>query len=348
MSRWFCASIPFLILLAGPANPQSASFQGPLAGFVYSRSSRTVRPMLGIPDATYIASPLLSEVDSASVAPGCKWAFITKSGRNFFMHGLSDAAPVESSADGLIQAVDRVVWSRDGSFALIYSSSGAQLQRVHFSDTDVFADAPLDLSPWGQVTALAIDPTGQQIAFGVTGSGLYLFNTSQSPALLSSMAKPVAAAFDDTGLRLYAADLDLQQIVSFDSGSGPLPFASLAQPDGSALNPIGLAVSGGGQYLLLADSATRTVRVFETDSQNLVNTIPLDFAPSRFEALSAGPTFLLNGDNSNEWLLILDARQVPSVYFVPAIPTEKKLSPVRGESPFLPMAEALDFTEIIR
>jgi hypothetical protein len=318
MPRWFIyASLASLILLAGPANPQSSSFSGPVAGFVYTPSSRSVRPMLGIPGATYLAAPLVSEVDWASVAPGGKWAFISQAGSNFFLHGLSDAAPVESSTDGLIQAIDRVVWNRDGSFALIYSSSGSQLQRVRLSDTNVVADTPLDLSPWGLAKTLAIDPTGQQIAVGVVGSGLYLFNSGPSPALLSSMANPVAAAFDDTGLRLYAADLDQQQVLAFDSGSGPLTFASLAQADGSVLKPVGLAVSGGGRYLLLADSATRSVLVYDTASQNLANTIPLDFAPSRLEALSTDPTFLLNGGKSNEWLLVLDARQIPTVYFVP-------------------------------
>ena len=218
----------------------------------------------------------------------------------------------------MIDAVDRVVWSRDGAFALLYSSSGNQLQRVRLSDNSVLADAPVDLSSLGRVTTLAIDPAGRQIAFGVAGSGLYLCVTGQAPALLSSMAKPVAAAFDDTGLRLYAADLDQQQIVEFDSGSGPLPFASLAQPDGSVLNPVGLALSGDGRYLLLADRAAPAVFVYEIASQNLANTIPLDFAPSRFDALSTNKTFLLNGDNSNEWLLVLDASQIPVVYFVPA------------------------------
>jgi hypothetical protein len=311
-------SITSLLLLAGPAYSQSASIGGPLSGFVYSPSSRTVRPMLGIPGAVYTASPVLSDVDLASVAPGGKWAFVVKAGHAAFVHGLSDTAPAESSTDGIIPSVDHISWSRDGAFALLYSSSGSQLQRVSFSGTNAAADTALDLSPWGPTSALAIDPSGTQIAFGVPGSGLYLFNVGQSPALLSSMANPVAIAFDDTGANLYAADLDQQQIVSFQSGSGPLPFASLAQPDGSVLSPVGLGVSAGGRYLLLADKATNSVLVYDTASQNLTNTIPLNFAPSRFEALSSGPTFLLNGDNSNEWLLVLDARQTPGVYFVPA------------------------------
>jgi DNA-binding beta-propeller fold protein YncE len=308
----------FLILPARPANPQTPSISGPVAGFVYDHGSRSVRPLLGIPGATYAAAPVLSGVDWASIAPGGKWAFVAQSGGAGFVQGLSSAVPVASSGASLMPAVDRVVWNRDGSFALLYSSSSGLLQRISLSDTAVSPDAPVDLSSWGRPAALAIDPSGSQIAFGVAGAGLYLFSPGQSPAPISSMSKPVAAAFDETGLRLYAADLDQQVIVTFDSGGGPAPFASLAQADGSVLNPVGLAVSAGNRYLLLADRAMHTVLVYETASQNLANTIPLDFAPSRLEALSAGPTFLLNGDKSNEWLMVLDARQIPTVYFVPA------------------------------
>jgi hypothetical protein len=176
------------------------------------------------------------------------------------------------------------------------------------------------------VTTLAIDPAGQQIAAGFAASGLYLFTTGlttgvttgQAPALLVSMAQPLAATFDGTGKLLFAIDPDTQRIVQFQSGSGLSEFVSLVQADGPALNPAGLAVSGDGRYLVLADSVTQSVFVYEIDSRSLANTIALDFAPSRFEALSAGPVFLLNGDRRKEWLLVLDASQIPVVYFVPA------------------------------
>jgi hypothetical protein len=87
----------------------------------------------------------------------------------------------------------------------------------------------------------------------------------------------------------------------------------------NAPNPVGLAVSGDSRYLLLADAASRSICVYNTASHDLLNTIPLDFAPSRLEALSATPTFLLNGDRSNEWLMIMDAATSPRVYFVPAV-----------------------------
>jgi hypothetical protein len=325
MPRWFvCASIAFLSWPITPATAQSASFHGPISGFVFSESSRTVRPLLGIPGAAHVGSPVLNDLDFASIGPDGNWALIARAGHSSIVHGLADLAPAESSVDGLIDSVDRVLWNRDGSFALLYSSSANQLQRVRLSGAAAVADAPLDLSAWGSLTALAIDPAGTQIAFGAPGSGLYLFNAGQSPTLLSSMAQPTVAAFDGTGRRLYAVDLDQQRIVEFDSGSSGLPFASLAQSDAPSVAPVGLAVSGDGRNLLLADSAAHTVRVYDTASGNLANTIPLDFTPSRFEALSPLPSYLLNGDNSHEWLLILDARQNPGVSFVPA--TRRKLN----------------------
>lgn len=264
-----------------------------------------------------MGSPLLRDVDFASIAPGGNWTVVVRADQASFIRGLAGATPVESHDAGLIAAVDRVVWNRDGSAAVIYSSSGNQLQRVHFSGAAATPDAPFDLSAFGTPAALAIDPAGRRIAFGIAQSGLYLFSAGQSPALLLSMAQPAAAAFDSSG-RLYAFDADQQQIVAFDATMNASTFASLAQPDTPAVTAAGLAVSGDGRYLLLADSAAEAVRIYDTASAALTQTIALDFAPTRFDALSSTPTILLNGDRANEWLLLLDAGQQPHLVFVPA------------------------------
>lgn len=319
MFRFISTTALILCGLAGPAAAQpSTNFRGPVSGFVFNPTSRTIRPLVGIPGAAQIGAPLLNEVDFASAGPDGKWGVVTKAGRSSFVQDLAGLAPSELPADGLIDAVDRVVWSRGGDFALLYSSSTNRLQRVRISASGAVADPPLDLSPWGAVTTLAIDPAGLRIAFGAAGSGLFYFDAGQSPALLSSIAKPASAAFDGAGRRLYAIDLDQQQILEFESGSSAMTFAPLAQADSPAVSPVGLAVSGDGLYLLLADGAARAIRVYDIASRSLADTIALDFAPSRLEALSSAPTFLLNGDNSGEWLLVLDARRFPGVSFVPA------------------------------
>lgn len=319
MTRWR-SSIPLAVLCwPALATAQSTGFQGPISGFVYNHDSRSVRPLLGVPGATHIGSPLLADVDFASTAPGSDSAFVIRAGRSIFMRGVAGPQPVEYPIDGLLAAVDRVVWTPDGSAALLYSSSTNQLQRVRLSNTAPAADPPLDLSPWGPPAALAIDPAGRQIAFGVPQSGIYLFSAGQSPALLSPAAQPAAAAFDSNGQNLYVIDLDQQQILKIESGSVSV-LASVAQPDGSAASPVGLAVSGDGRYVFFADNAAKAIRVYETSSGNLAATLPLDFTPTRFEALSAAPTILLNGDNPTEWLLVVDARQLPGLFFVPALP----------------------------
>src|ERR1044071_8122166 len=103
MFRWFTiVSIAILSWQAGPAAAQpSTSFRGPVSGFIYNQSSRTIRPLLGISGAAYIGSPLVNEVDFASAGPDGKWAFFTRAGRSTFA-GLTDATPAEVSVEGLI------------------------------------------------------------------------------------------------------------------------------------------------------------------------------------------------------------------------------------------------------
>jgi hypothetical protein len=224
------------------------------------------------------------------------------------------------TAPGLIDAVDRVVWNRDGSYALLYSSSANRLQRVRLSEAGPGPEADIDLSPWGPVTTLALDPAGRQIAFGVSGMGLYLLETGRAPVLLLPLAQPAAVAFDGSGRRLYAADPDRQKIWVCDSGSSASEFSTLepADPSAAAVVPVGLAVSGDDRHLLLADGASRTIRVYDTTSGSAENTLTLNFTPTRFEMLSADPSFLLNGDIRSEWLLILNAKGTPGLSFVPA------------------------------
>jgi hypothetical protein len=284
---------------------------------VYSPGSRTVRPLLGIPGATHIGSAVLNNVNAAWIAPGGKWAFVTTATHTALVRGLSDAAPAECTAEGTIEAVDSVAWSRDASFAVLYSSSARRLQRIRLADGHVQADPPVDLTPWGEPTTLAIHPSGQQIAFGVTGAGIYAIDGGQSPALLVGMARPAAAAFSDTG-RLYAVDMETRRIVEFGADLSPSEFAVVESVDGAEFEPVGLAVSGDGKHLIVADKGTRTVRIYETAARTLADTIRLDLAPAHIQRLSTGATFLLNRVAAKEWLLVLDATATPQVYFVPA------------------------------
>jgi hypothetical protein len=313
-SSWLtCAS---LAILAAPAYAQSGAFDLPTGGLVYSRGSRAVQPLLGVPGSTYLGGPVLKDISAAWIAPGGDWAFVSLPDHSAFMRGLRDGKPAESPASGLIDRVDLVVWNRDASFAVLYSSSSALLQRVRVANGRISPDDPMDLTPWGAAVTLAVDPAGR-LAFGVAGAGIYLADGQQTPALLISMESPAAAAFSDTG-RLYAVDARTRRIVEFGSDGSPSDFAAVEVPDGVDFEPVGMAVSGSGKYLMVADRATQTLRIYETSARTPEASIPLDFAPASIERLSSGATFVLNRPRGSEWLLVLDATDMPRVYFVPA------------------------------
>ena len=303
----------FIALLAAPAGAQPGRFDLPAAGFVYSRNARAVRPLLGVPGATHLGAAVLQDVDAAWISPGGKFAFVTTPDGSGFLRGLS--GPL--TAAGAIDAVDRVVWNRDASFALLYSSSSGRLQRVRLTDDNIAAEDAIDLTALGAPTALAIDAAGRRIAFGIAGAGVYVIDGDQSPALLSGMTRPAAAAFGDNGA-LYTVDADTRRIVQFAAeDASPSDFIVADAIEGADFDPVGLAVSASGNFLTLADRGARNLRVYDIAARTAVNNIPLDFAPAHVQRLS-GATFLLNRPRNNEWLLVLDAADAPRVWFVPA------------------------------
>src|SRR5581483_10057512 len=112
-----------------PAPAQSGGFAPPGAGFVFSPGARAIRPLVGALGSAHVGAPVVSDVNTASIAPGGKWAFVTTANGAGFLRSLGDA-PAVYPADGVIDGVDRVAWSGDAGFAALYSSASGRLQRV--------------------------------------------------------------------------------------------------------------------------------------------------------------------------------------------------------------------------
>jgi len=214
--------------------------------------------------------------------------------------------------------VDRVVWNRDASAAILYSSSGRRSQRVRLTaGGQVSIDDPVDLSALGNPTMFAIDPSGGRVAFGIAGDGVYVIDGAKPPFLVASLAQPASVTFSDSG-RLYAVDTETKRIVEFDGDWNLLEFAVTDAVEGSQFEPVGLVVSAAGKHLMVIDRGTRTVRVFEIATKILIDTLQLDLAPGHVQRLSTNGSFLLNRIHGKDWLLVLDATDIPRVYFVPA------------------------------
>src|SRR5262245_21747804 len=106
----------------------STRVAGPVSGTIFDRNSSSLRPMLGVPGASYLGSGLMGGLDAASVSPDGSFALAVSEGRLQWISGLRDLAAVSVAVDGGIDGADRLAWSADGAFAAAYSSGSGRIQ----------------------------------------------------------------------------------------------------------------------------------------------------------------------------------------------------------------------------
>src|ERR1039458_5942511 len=67
----------------------NAAVRGPVTGYIFDAQAHAIRPMMGIPGAAYPGSPVVSNVDSASVSPDGSAAFAIQAGKLVVYTGLA-------------------------------------------------------------------------------------------------------------------------------------------------------------------------------------------------------------------------------------------------------------------
>src|ERR1017187_819939 len=114
----------------------NAAVRGPVTGYIFDAQAHAIRPMMGIPGAAYLGSPVVSNVDSASVSPDGSAAFAIQAGKLVVYTGLASASPTAVYLHGSIPA-DRFAWAPGATAAAIYSSKSTEQ-----SARDAFGQAP--------------------------------------------------------------------------------------------------------------------------------------------------------------------------------------------------------------
>jgi len=304
-----------LCMCALAALADDARVSGPVPGFVFDRSSQSIRPIFGVPGSSYLGPSVMDGFDIASVSPLGISALATQSGKLFFIPNLNSGQPDFLALNGAISGATAFAWSRDGSIAAIYSADSNRAQVLRKLDGTPTVDDPIDLSALNApVTALAFD--GKRMLIGA--AGVYLADGQNSPKLLVQAAKPVALALDSAKGDLYIADQTNNQIWMIRDYAGdatPILFAD--ERSGVSL-PVGVRVSANGLRLLIANSGSKGVDAVDLSTRTTLAHIDLDFAPTRMEAIGSGSLSLLNFGTADSPLYVLDSGGDLSVYFVPA------------------------------
>jgi hypothetical protein len=304
------------------AHGDDAQLSGPVPGFVFDRSSQSIRPIFGVPGSSYLGPAVTDGFDIASVSPLGISALATQAGKIYVIRNLDSDQPDSTPIDSAISGAGLFAWGQDGVSVAVYSADARQAQVLRNLDPRDSSKAPtiedvIDLSSLnGTVSALTFD--GKRPLIGAAG-GVYLADGQSAPKLLVTATNPVALSIDGKKGDLYIADQDSNQIwmvrgYASDSAT-PMLFA-----DGGAgvSSPVGIRVSGDGRRLLIANSGSKGVDALEISTRASLAHVDLDFAPGRMEALGSGPLSLLNFGGPDGPLYVLDGSGDLAVYFVPA------------------------------
>lgn len=314
--------IAFLALpaLATVATGQNSTIQGPGGGFVFDAAAGAIRPVIGIPGASYLGPPVLSGLSLAAVAPDGKRALVAGQDGMRFIADLRDVSNSARILPGTIENPDRAVWGA-GSTAVLYSAQLRQLQFLRDEGAGLVPGAPCDLSSLrSPVSLLAADPDAGVAAVAASSEGrltIYLIREGVAPQAAITTGGPVAAAFGSLGTVLYLADAATSSIWVLRNLNGDIQAETFLETGDRMREPAALAVRSDRKLLYLADAACRCVRSYDIETRQLQQEWELDSAPSSLDLFS--PTaFLVNARRQpKEPVWILETAPQAGVLFIP-------------------------------
>jgi hypothetical protein len=322
---------------AGCLSAQQPTVSGPVEALTFDAPTRSVRAVIGFPGAASFGPALLDSLDLASIAPLQSYGIIFETGKCLLVSGLGSKTVSTVAIAGVTNYPDTIIWSGNGSLAILYSHAGGWFQTISgFPSAPVAGALVSVLSLGGAFTALAVDSAGKQIAVAVSGDkgGVYLASDGQfSP--LASMANPVSLSFSTDGETLYALDAASIQVTAVSISSHGLQ--TLALP--GITNPVAIQSGENAQnqqVLYVAAGSDRIVRVLNVATQQIVTDVPLNFQPTSLAQFGSSSFVLAWRSQSANPLWLFSSTPQPGAYFVPAVqllPLDHKAAAIAGRTP---------------
>lgn len=316
------SSIAFLALLvlAMAAAAQNSTIQGPGGGFVFDAAAGAIRPVIGIPGASYLGPPVWSGLSLAAVAPDGKRALVAGQDGVRLITDLRDLSNSARFLPGVMENPDRVLWG-SGSSAVLYSAQLRQLQFLRDEGAGLVPGAVCDLTSLpAPLPLLAADPDAGTAAVAASNEGrltIYLIREGVAPQAAITTGGQVAAAFGSRGTVLYLADAATSSIWVLRNLNGDIQAETFLETGNRMREPAALALRGDGKSLYVADAACRCVRSYDVETRQLQQEWELDNAPSSLDLFS--PTaFLVNARRQpKEPVWILETAPQAGVLFIP-------------------------------
>lgn len=310
---WNAKRLILLLCLAALAAPaQEARLAGPVSGFLFDPQARAVRPILGVPGASYLGEAAIAGLDYASISPSGRLAVAVRGDSAVLIRGLGGERLEELVLEGAGGAT-RVAWSAGSSAVALWSDAGWV---EAWSGLDSAPQRTLRAEP-GPLAAVAIPEGGRSLVAATRAGAVLLIEEGAALRVLLELERPSALALD--GNRLFVADAARNEILSIGNyldGGGAQHFAGAS---GGVEDPAALAVSPDRKLLFVAGRSARSLAAYDLATAALAGAAALDFEPTRLERFSESLFALTAGGESGPFQVLDSARSL-AVYFVPAGP----------------------------
>ena len=258
--------------LAALAGAQQGQVAGPVVGYVFDGSAQALRPVLGIPGASLLGTPLALGYDLtwAAVAPGGDSAVAMAADGSVHLLRLAGAQATEMTLNGASVAPSRAVFSPSGRSVALVASGKAQVFSGLPDAASLVATMDLGTGAARQVQAQGLQQAEARPApMALTDDGAWLLVAANGSAQLVGAGGSHSIANAGRGSLVAfapgshdAALLDGRQsltiIRSVDSGPAQQPLT----PSSGVAGATGLEFSADGQSLYLAGPGT-TVTLFD-------------------------------------------------------------------------------------
>lgn len=295
-------SVFISLCLAATAWGQPGGVNGPTSGYVFDSESRTLRPIRGVAGIAHLGAALVADADAASVSNDGALAVTSRLGSIEIIRGFDSAAPLRVV---LAQEPGSVLfaWSGHDLAAVLTAARKVLIWR----DGPTHAPASFSISGIdGDIRRALLD--GEKLVIAAKG-GLYLVKNGETTRL-ATLEEPSAMIL--SGGDLFAADFATGQVLRIRDYAGSAAIETFA----TVGQPVGLQIVR--RNLLVASAKTRSVDVFDVATKVQIGSVELDFLPTRMESVGTRPLALLNEGSPGEPLYVLDSKDSPQVYFVPA------------------------------
>ena len=311
-------------LVAGlvPLNAQTGQVAGPVVGFVFDRAASSLRPILGIPGASVLGSPLQLgyTISSAAIAPRQDSAFAFATDGTLHFLRLSAGTANEASCPVCPSTAESAVFSPSGTAAALYSSGRVQI--LTGLPGAPAAGAALAVGSMGETrVGAAHKSSAPPMALSDDGAWLLdsgrdaveLLSANGGPRRLLATAGYAPVAFAPGGHDAAVAD-SKAGLVLFKDVSGQAAQQQLAaSPAG---RPTAVAFSADGTHVFATGASQSSVLAIEVAS-GAGTTMECGCSPSglvpmgavlRLNEMGSGPVWLLDNGGAQ-----------PRVVFVPAL-----------------------------